>query len=454
MAGFQEQNRDGFASKFGVIAAVAGSAVGLGNIWRFPYVAGENGGGAFLILYIACILAIGIPVMMSELIIGRKAKSNAYGSFKILAPKSGWPIIGIIGIVAAFVILAFYSTVAGWTLEYIVQSISGSFRKMDVPQLKENFSGFISHEYKPLIWQMVFMFLTAIIVFIGVQKGIEKSSKILMPLLVVLIIVLCIRSLTLPGAMKGLMFFLNPDFSKITWDVVLKALGQAAFSLSIGMGALITYGSYIPKNNNLSASAFQITIADTLVAILSGVIVFPAIFAYGISPQEGPGLAFIAFPAIFNQMPGGEIFAVMFFILLAVAALTSTISVLEVFVAFLAEEAKISRKKATIIGGISIWLVGIVCTLSFSSLANFKLFDKTLFDLFDYSSANILLPLGALLIVIFAGWFMGKQKVKMELSNEGTLKIKLFGVFFFIVRFLAPIVIIIVFFKSLGIINF
>jgi NSS family neurotransmitter:Na+ symporter len=448
------QPRDGFSSKFGVIAAIAGSAVGLGNIWRFPYIAGENGGGAFLLLYFACVVAIGIPVMMSELIIGRRAQSNAYGSFRKLAPGSGWPVIGILGIVAAFVILSFYSTVAGWTLEYIVQAFSGGLNGKSNDELKTLFDGFISHPWRPLVWQMAFMFLTAFIVFFGVQKGIEKSSKILMPLLVILVVGLCIRSLTLPNSMEGLRFFLYPDFSKITWDVVLKAMGQAAFSLSIGMGALITYGSYIGKKNKLTGTAFQITITDTSIAVLSGLIVFPAIFSYGINPQEGPGLAFIVFPAIFAQMPAGVFFAIAFFVLLAVASLTSTISVLEVFVAFLHEETKLSRKGATIAGALSIALVGVFCTLSFGVMSDVKIFGKTIFDLFDYSSANILLPLGALLIVIFTGWFLGRKNVKDELTNGGALKGRLFLLFLFIIRFIAPVVIIIVFLKSLGLINF
>jgi NSS family neurotransmitter:Na+ symporter len=359
-----------------------------------------------------------------------------------------------LGIVSAFVILAFYSTVAGWTLEYIVQSLTGAFHGKTSAEFKTTFEGFISGSWWPLIWQMVFMFLTAIIVYMGVQKGIEKWSKILMPMLLVLIIVLAVRSLTLPGGMEGLKFFIYPDFSKITWDVVLKAMGQAAFSLSIGMGALITYGSYIPKNNKLSSTAFQITIADTGMAILAGLIVFPAIFSYHINPTEGPGLAFIVFPTIFSQMPGGDIFAVFFFFLLAIASLTSTISVLEVVVAFASEELKITRKKATIIGSLAITFVGVFCTLSFGVMSDVKIFGKTIFDLFDYSSANILLPLGALLIVLFTGWFLGKKNVRDELSNGSLLKVRLFGAFLFIVRFIAPVVIVFVFLKSLGIINF
>jgi neurotransmitter:Na+ symporter, NSS family len=451
MANVDFSKRDSFSSKFGVIAATAGSAVGLGNIWRFPYVAGESGGGAFVLIYLAFIFVIGVPVMLSEFTIGRRAKLNTVGAFKKLAPGKPWYLIGIMGLVAAFFILAFYSTIAGWTLEYIVKAFSNGFENQDTTVIFESFK---SSTFRPLLWQFVFMILTAWIVFSGVKNGIEKYTKILMPLLFVLIVVMCIRAVTLPGAAKGLEFLFKPDFSKITWGVVLEALGQAAFSLSIGMGALITYGSYIRKDNNLSVTAVQVSIADTLIAILAGVMIFPAVFALGMDPQAGPGLVFQVLPELFMKMPGGYYFSIIFFILLAVAALTSTVSLLEVVVAFASEELKITRKKATIIGAISIWLVGIITTLSFSNLSDVKLFDKTIFDLLEYVAANILLPVGALFIVIFLGWFLGKKVITDELSNQGTLKLKFFGLFMFIIKFIAPIAITLVFLNSIGIIKF
>jgi len=446
--------RDSFGSKIGVIAAAAGSAVGLGNIWRFPYVAGENGGGAFLLVYLGFILAIGFPVMLAELTIGRRAQLNALGSFKKLAPGKPWYMVGMMGIVAAFMILAFYSTIAGWTLEYLVQAIGNQFSGKSSLALKESFETFQSGTFRPLLWQMIFMFLTGYIVFSGVKKGIEKYTKILMPVLLVLIIIMSIRSLTLPGAEGGLNFLFKPDFSKITWPVVLDALGQAAFSLSIGMGTLITYGSYIQKKNNLPGIALQVTAADTIIAILAGVMIFPAVFAFNIDPAEGFGLVFIVLPNIFEQMAGGYFFSILFFVLLAIAALTSTVSVLEVVVAYFSEELNMSRRKATILGSVGISIVGVFATLSFGPLKNFIIFKRTIFGWFDFLSANVLLPLGALLIVLFVGWFLGKDNVRDEITNEGAQKGRLVPLFLLILKFVAPIAIAVVFLYGLGLLGF
>ncbi|MCK9321337.1 MAG: sodium-dependent transporter, partial [Bacteroidales bacterium] len=363
--------------------------MGLGNIWRFPYVTGENGGGAFLLIYVFFIIVIGVPVMMSEFVIGRRSQSNAFGAFRKLSPDSAWWIIGVMGIVAAFVILSFYSTVAGWTLEYVYQAFSGNFAGKDINQLNSDFANFTAGSWRPLMWQMIFMVLTAGVVFAGVQKGIEKYTKILMPVLLVMIIAICIRSVTLPGAEKGLRFLFEPDFSKLSFQGVLTALGQAAFSLSIGMGALITYGSYVRKDTPLLSTAVQVATTDTVIAILSGVMIFPALMALGQDPAAGPGLVFVTLPGIFQAMPGGFYFAIVFFILLSVAALTSTISVLEVVVAFLIEEKNMSRGKATALGAGAISIIGIACTLSFGPLKDFKIFDKTVFDLMNYLSANV-----------------------------------------------------------------
>jgi NSS family neurotransmitter:Na+ symporter len=412
----QVSERGNFGSKFGVIAAAAGSAVGLGNIWRFPYVAGENGGGAFLLVYLGFILLIGIPVMLSELSIGRSAQLNAFGSFKKLAPGKPWYLIGLLGIVAAFVILSFYSTVAGWTLEYVYTSIANAHKGFTPEQFEQTFETFKSGTFRPVFWQMIFMALTAGIVLAGVQKGIEKYTKALMPLLFVLIVILCIRSVTLPGAKSGLEFLFKPDFSKINANVILEALGQAFFSLSIGMGTLITYGSYIRKDNNLPKIATQVSLTDTLIAILAGVAIFPAVFAFNIEPNSGPGLVFLTLPNIFQQMAGGYVFAILFFILLSVAALTSSISVLEVVVAYMVEELKMPRKKATIISSSAIALVGLACTLSWSTFKDIGItFNQSattdmametsekmlIFDIFDFAASNIFLPLGGVLIVIF-----------------------------------------------------
>ncbi|MCF8228554.1 MAG: sodium-dependent transporter [Bacteroidales bacterium] len=449
MAKFDFTKRDSFGSRIGVIAAAAGSAIGLGNIWRFPYVAGENGGGAFLLIYVGFIVLIGVPVMLSEFTIGRRAQRNAYGSFKLLKPKQPWYLIGLMGIAAAFMILAFYSTVAGWTLEYLINAISNNYAGKTPEQLSNMFDSFVSLGFKPVIFQVIFMFLTAWIVYSGVRHGIERYAKILMPILLLIIIVLGIRSVTLEGAGEGLNFLFNPDFSKIDTSTVLEALGQAFFSLSIGMGTLITYGSYINKKENLSTTAFEVSAADTAIAILAGVAIFPAMFAFGVEPNtSGEGLVFKILPLIFNEMPGGFAFQLLFCFLLIVAALTSTISVLEVVVAYFSEELGVGRKIATVIAASSIGFLGIFCTLSFGPLQGLDLFE-----IFNFTSANILLPLGGLLIVIFVGWFLGRQNVYDEISNSGILKVRLYKVFLIIVRFVAPIAIALVFMHGIGIIR-
>jgi NSS family neurotransmitter:Na+ symporter len=443
-------NRDGFGSRLGVIAAAAGSAVGLGNIWRFPYVAGENGGGAFLLVYILFILAIGVPVMLSEFAVGRRSQRNALGAFKKLAPGTWWHVIGIMGIAAAFFILSFYTTVSGWTLEYLILSIGNSFEGQSKEQLNLTFEEFRTNGYLPLLWQMIFMFFTALIVYKGIKNGIEKYTKMLMPALLLIIIVLGIRAITLPGSGAGLTFLFKPDFAKINANVVLQALGQAFFSLSIGMGALITYGSYIRKNENLVSTAFSVTLTDTLVAVLAGVAIFPAVFAFGIEPQAGPGLVFITLPMIFQEMTGGYFFSLIFFVLLVIAALTSTISVLEVVVAYVSEELNMSRKKATILSASSISILGVLCTLSQGPVPEIHIGSRNLFDILEFTSANIMLPLGGLLIVLFVGWYMKRKDLFDEISNQQALKVHLLWAFYFIVRFLAPVAIALVFLNGLG----
>lgn len=443
--------RDSFSSKIGVIAAAAGSAIGLGNIWRFPYVAGENGGGAFLLIYIGFIVLIGVPVMLSEFVIGRSTQRNPVGAFKKLAPNSFWPLTGFIGITAAFFILAFYTTVSGWTLEYLFLAFKDGFAGKDAAVLSTDFDLFRTSGLRPLLWQNIFMVLTAFIVFKGIKNGIEKYTKILMPLLLVIIIVLGIRSVTLPGASEGLLFLFKPDFSKITGKVILEALGQSFFSLSIGMGTLITYGSYIGKKENLGSTALSVSAADTLIAILAGVAIFPAVFAFGIAPEAGAGLVFITLPLIFDQMAGGYFFALIFFMLLSIAALTSTISVLEVVVAYLSEELKLGRKKATILAASSIALLGVATTLSQGPWSALSIGKYNLFDLLEMTSANVMLPLGGLLIVVFVGWFMPKPILFGELSNDGKYRARFRYIYLFIVRFLAPVAIAFVFLNGLGI---
>ncbi len=453
MANFDPLKRDSFGSKFGVIAAAAGSAVGLGNIWRFPYVAGENGGGAFIIIYLIFIISIGIPVMLSEFTIGRSAQRNAFGSFKKLAPKTHWYLIGLMGVVAAFMILAFYSTVAGWTLEYIYLSFADAFSNKTPDQLTTMFESFKSSTFRPILWQLVFMVLTAWIVIAGVQRGIEKYAKILMPILLLLIIVLDIRAVTLSGAKEGLEFLFKPDFSKLDTNSILEALGQAFFSLSIGMGTLITYGSYINRRENLTTTAINVTAADTIIAILAGVAIFPAVFAFGIEPNAGPDLIFRTLPNIFMQMPGGYIFSLLFFILLAVAALTSSISVLEVVVAYFVEELGLIRKRATILAAVSIAAVGVLCTMSWGVFKDVKIFQYNIFELMDFSASSVFLPLGGFFIVIFLGWYLGKGLIKQEISSNGIYKARLVSLFVIIIKFIAPIAIALVFLNGIGVLK-
>lgn len=446
--------RDSFSGRFAVVAAVAGSAIGLGNIWRFPYLTGENGGGAFLLVYLFFVVIVGIPVMTSEFVIGRSAQRNPYGAFKRLAPGKPWYLIGIMGVAAAFMILAFYTVVSGWTLEYFYQSVTGNLSGKNDTELTQMFDGFIRSPFRPLLWFLIFMGLTAMIILSGVKKGIEKYTKIFMPLLLILLIILCIRSVTLRGAAAGLTFLFKPDLSKIDPQVILTALGQSFFSLSIGMGTLITYGSYIKKDENLASSASLVVASDTLVAVVAGIAIFPAVFALGGSAESGPGLVFIVLPAVFQNMPLGIFFATLFFILLALAALTSTISVLEVIVAFMVEELNMTRRKATITATLSVSALGVITVFSYGPLSGLKLLGKNVFELLEYLTSNIMLPLGGLFIVLFIGWFLNPTLTERELTNDGKLRGKLLPLFRFLVRFIAPVAIAAVFLYGLGIIKF
>lgn len=437
--------REGFGSKIGIIAAAAGSAVGLGNIYRFPCEAGNNGGGAFLLVYLAFVLGLGIPVMLCEFVIGRRSQRNAVGAFKVLAPKTAWPLVGYLGVLCALFILSFYSTISGWTLEYIAKAVSNDFQGKDLATIEQNFSAFRNNSWITIMWQVVFLFLTGVIVFKGVANGIEKYSKILMPLLFVILIILAIRSLTMPDAKEGLVFFFKPDFSKITGKVLISAMGQVFFSLSVGMGALITYGSYINKKDNLTSTAFSVTMTDTLVAILAGIVIFPAAFSLGIKPTAGMGLVFNTLPMIFNEMAGGYFLCIIFFVLLAIAALTSTISLLEVMVAYLVEELHLTRKTATIVALLATFLLGAFASLSLRDGSSLQIGGKPWFDCLDFISSNIMLPIGGLLIVIFTGWFLGKSKFFQEVTNDGKLTVAIKGVILFIIRFIAPLAIAIIF---------
>jgi NSS family neurotransmitter:Na+ symporter len=453
MTNKENQNRDSFGSKFGVVAAAAGSAVGLGNIWKFPYITGVFGGAAFLFVYIAFIVAIGLPVMVSELMIGRRARRNPFGAFKVLAPGSHWPWIGFLGVGAAFMILSFYAVVAGWSIDYMVKAISNDFHGKTPDELNRLFFSFIESPIKAIVYQLIFMGLTAAIVIVGIKKGIEKYNKILMPMLVVILIMLDIKALTLHGSWSGMKFLFQPDFSKLSAEGILSALGHAFFSLSLGMGTLITYGSYIDKDNNLIGTAIQVTTADTVIAIMAGIAIFPAVFAFGIEPSSGPGLVFITLPNVFQQMPGGYLFAVAFFFILTIAALTSSISILEVVVAYFKEELKMGRKAATVLATVLISILGIFCSLSEGVLKDFTVYGLNFFNLMDWLSANMMLPLGGLFISLFIGWYFGRRLVLDEISQGGKISAGLLSVFMFLVRFIAPLAIAIVFLKGVGLLK-
>lgn len=443
--------REGFGSKIGVIAATAGSAVGLGNIWKFPYITGQNGGAAFLLVYLLCVFLIGMPIVISEFSIGRAGKANVVRSFRNLVPKKFWGLTGVLSTVTTFIILSFYSMIAGWVIAYIYKAATAQLSKVPSEELPNYFNSLISQPIVPIICTFLVLFITAFIVVSGVKDGIEKYSKILMPLLFVILIVLMIRSLTLEGASKGLEFLFKPDFSKLTTKGILEALGHSFYSLSIAMGILVTFGSYIDKDQDIVNLSISVTITDTLVALMAGVVIFPAVFAYGFEPAAGPKLIFITLPAVFKSMPFGSLFETLFFILIAIAAITSTISLLEVVVAVVTEEFKLERKKATILITLGLFLLSIPSILSFGPWSHIKVFGKGFFDLFDFIASNVFLPIGCLMICIFVAYAWGTNKVKEEVfQGKSSLLINIYNV---IIKYFAPIAIIIIFLYFTGVIK-
>jgi len=430
--------RGQWSSKLGFIFAAAGSAIGLGNIWRFPYVTGENGGAAFVFVYLVCILVIGLPYLYAELALGRALQKNPVGAIAALKPGSAWIWIGGLGIVTGFFILSYYAVIAGWTFGYIFKTV--------IPN-EMGFGDFVSNT--PLVISLfaVFILLTILVVYGGVQGGIEKWAKILMPLLLILLVVLIIYANLLPGSGKGLAFYLNPDFSKITGKVILAALGQAFFSLSLGMGLMVTYGSYISKEDNLISSGFFVALADTSIAIMSGLIIFPALFAMNQDPAAGPGLVFEVFPAIFKNMPFGSIVGIVFFVLLSIAALTSTISLLEVPTAYFVDEKGVARKVAVWIVGIIVFIIGFPSALSqgaVSWLSKPIAGDMEFLSLMDFIWGNLSLAVGAFLMSIFIGWIWGAKHAAKELTLGNPRFAKWAVLWGFIIRFIAPISIFII----------
>jgi neurotransmitter:Na+ symporter, NSS family len=448
-------SREQFATGAGVLMATLGSAVGLGNIWKFPYLAGSNGGAAFIIVYLICTLLIGLPIMIIEQMIGRKGRGDAVTSLQRVAPGKAWWLIGAAGILSAFLIMAFYSEVAGWVFAYIIKSVTGSVLSVDPKVTTAAFSSLISNPILSLVCQWIVLAATGAIILAGVSKGIEATTKRLMPILVAMLILVGIRSLTLPGAMKGLEFLFMPDFTKITAASILTALGLAFFKLSIGMGCMITYGSYYGDKQNIPGTALRVVLSDLAVSLLAGIAIFPAVFAFGLKPEAGASLLFITIPTVFASMPLGNVFMVIFFVLTAFAATGAILSLIEVIVAYLQNGRGLSRAKSTLITVLAIALVGSLAALSNSTLANVMVFGKTFFDLFDFASSNVLLPVGGLFLAVFVGWFYGYPKMKAALSNEGTLSNeRISQVLFVVLKFVTPILVLVVLLSGLNIIHF
>ena len=446
----EENGRGQWGSRIGFIAAAAGSAIGLGNIWRFPFITGRYGGGFFVLIYILLLIFVGYPVMNSELLLGRKTQLAAVGTFKKLAPGTPWILVGFMGVLAGFVILSYYSVVAGWALAYMFKSGVYMAAGADHGSI---FVSSITSTWGGIFWHSVFMLLCIAVVAGGIEKGIEKWSLILMPVLLVLLVILIIRSVTLPGAGAGLSFYLSPNFANFSTEGFLAAVGQVFFTLSLGMGCMITYGSYLKKDEDIPLVAKYVVISDTSVALLAGLVIFPAVFAFGLEPGAGPGLTFITLPAVFSKMgAAGHIFGFIFFLLLMIAALTSAISLLEVVTAYSIDEMKFDRKKATVIAGVLIWALGLFPTLGYSTLSHITLIKgMDLLDSFDFFANNMLLPLGGLLTALFIGWYWGTDKA-LEAVNEGA-KTKLGTSYSFLIKYVVPIAIFVVFLNSVGIIG-
>ena len=443
-----------FGSRMGAIFAAAGSAVGLGNIWRFPMLVGDNGGAAFILVYILSILIVGIPIMVGEFVIGRHTQSNMIDAFRQLAPGKWWRIIGVMGIGVAFIILSYYIVVSGWTLFYAYSSFTGALSDPDC-NYGAFFGDFVANPWLSLLSAVVFMLMTHLIIIRGVQDGIEKCSKVLMPMLLLIIGILMVCTFSMPGINEGLTFLLKPDFSKLSFSVVLAAMGQAFYSLSVAMGCLCTYASYFGRNTRLVSSALSVSSIDTTVAILSGFIIFPAVFSVpGVQVNAGPGLVFQTLPYVFNMAFGNVpvlayIFGGLFYILLFLAALTSAISLHEAVTAYVHENWKMARKKASTIVSVSAMILGVLCCLSFGVLNHWTIFGLTIFDLFDVVSSNIILPLGGVLLALFVGWYLNRELVRMEITNNGQVSQRIFPFIMFLLRWVAPVAILVMFINGI-----
>ncbi len=443
-----------WASRFGFILAAAGSAIGLGNIWKFPYITGQNGGGAFVLVYLACIFLVGLPIMMAEFLIGRHGQRNAVGSFASLEGKgSPWCLVGWLGVAASFVLFSFYSVVAGWSFAYLFKAVSGALAGRSADEINALFGQLVSSPGLLIFWQALFIVSTVGIVLGGIRGGIERWSKILMPLLFLLLVLLFLRGMFSPGARAGLEFMFRPDFHKLTPAALLDALGHAFFTLSLGAGVMITYGSYLDRDTDLFSLSLRITLLDTMVALLAGLAIFPIVFASGLEPAAGPGLVFQTIPIVFSTLPFGSVLATIFFILLAFAALSSSISMLEAVVAYLIDEKEWSRTLSTLLVGAAAFLFGLPSALSFNRWAEVKpFFGKNFFDLCDMVVSSYMLPLGGLFVAIYAGWFWKGTEEKSELVGP-TSRPWLFPLWHFLLRFVAPAAVLIILLNQIGIIT-
>ncbi|MGI6665912.1 MAG: sodium-dependent transporter [Bacillota bacterium] len=447
------KSRDMFASRVGVIVATLGSAVGLGNIWKFPYLTGVNGGAAFVIIYVLCTLVVGLPVMIAEHALGRTARADAIQTLKKLAPNSPWWLVSGAGVLSAFLIMAFYTEVAGWVLAYVAKAASGSILSSSPEVTSSAFGSLVSSPVQSLLLQWIVLAWVGIIIMLGVSKGIEKATKTLMPVLFGILVIVCIRSLTLPGSLDGLTFLFKPDFSKVTGATVLTAMGLSFFKLSVGMGTMITYGSYFREDQNIPSTAVRVMLSDVLVSLLCGIAIFPAVFAFGFQPGAGPELLFITIPAVFSAMPFGRLLMPLFFVLAFIAATGAMLSLYEVPVAYLVGTHGWSRKKATWATLVGLAVVGSLAALSGSLTANIKVMGMTFFDLFDWTTSNLLLPLGGIFICLFVGWRWGSDKIKAALTNGGTLRNEvLVTLFTGVVKVITPALVLIILLAGLKII--
>jgi NSS family neurotransmitter:Na+ symporter len=440
--------RDSFGSRFGALVAMAGSAVGLGNLWRFPYLVGENGGAAFIIVYILLCFVICLPIFISEFIVGRRSQTNVYAAFRNLSGGSAWKWVGLASVIVPTIVVSYYSVIGGWSIEYLIKSLTFSFTQVDSQSaFGSMFTDCVSSIWRPILAHAGFIFVTALIVAVGIQRGIEKFSKVMMPILFLLVVVIAVYSVMLPGAKAGINYLFRPDFSKLTGQACAAALGQAFFSLSLGFGTIMTFASYVSKKDNILTQSVSTALSDLVFALIAGTAIMPAVFAFGINPQAGPGLVFETLPYVFSQMPAGSFLAIIFFFALLVAALTSSISMLEVGVAFLVEEKKLSRLAAcAILFGIC-FIIGAVCSLSFGPLSHIQICGGNIFDFLDSVSSNVLMTLVSLLTVLFVGWRLKKTDVYDEFTNGGILSrnARIFGVLWFMIRYIAPLAIAVIF---------